>query len=64
MSGAAIASAIAQGDGDEEEVESVRDWSRMPADMVRFCASLLDCNVDRMNMSAQCTAWRSALEEL
>lgn len=46
-------------DGAEEE--SGRDWSQLPADMVRLCASRLDCNVDPMNMSFQCTAWRAAL---
>jgi hypothetical protein len=44
--------------GDHEEV---RDWSLLPADLVRSCSKLLDCNVDRANMIAQCSSWLPAI---
>jgi hypothetical protein len=49
------------GEQDEVYMEELRDWSCMPPDLVRSCAEMLDCNVDRMNMRGQCTSWLQAL---
>ncbi|CAO2187944.1 unnamed protein product [Urochloa humidicola] len=41
-----------------------RDWSEMPADLVRKCAGFLQCEEDRMNMQLQCKAWRRAISPI
>jgi hypothetical protein len=46
---------------DATVVDASRDWSELPRKMVRAFVSLLDCNLDRMNVAAQCTSWRDAL---
>ncbi|XP_025828604.1 uncharacterized protein LOC112903566 [Panicum hallii] len=46
---------------DATVVDASRDWSELPRKMVRAFVSLLDCNIDHMNVAAQCTSWRDAL---
>ncbi|CAO2145834.1 unnamed protein product [Urochloa humidicola] len=44
--------------------EEERDWSELPADLVRKCAGRLQCDQDRMNMQLQCRAWRQAIRPM